>query len=289
MPALPLTTSLCAKSPVTECATSHPPSLHIYIHAVAATYVLNTANTNVCVSGYSKITDQETCTAAAAFIGKSYYRSDTVANEPAGCILNTRHSFVYLNLHPTGGPNGDYVPLCKVLPTTAHGPGSTPTRTPTPSPTTLMQSPRVGIVATGTPISQAPIIAVVAPSASPSTASPTASSQQMLLATAPGNETVKSSSNTKAIAGGIGGAVAAVLLVFGAVILRKTCRKLKAKDAAKPDASTHELQRKDRAEALKLGAGASLATNAPWLRLITAGRWLQVGRWLLRLRPPLCF
>ena len=111
----------------------------------------------------------------------------------------------------------------------------------------------------------------------------------MLLATAPGNETVTSSGDAKAIAGGIGGAVAAVLLVVGAVILRKTCRTLKAKDASKPDASTHELQRKDRAEALKLGAGASLATNAPWFRLITAGRWLQVGRWLLRLRPPLCF
>jgi hypothetical protein len=164
------------------------------------------------------------------------------------------------------------------------------TRSPTTaSQTALTQSPRGGIVATGTPTSQAPIIAVVAPSASPSKASPTASSQQMLLTTAPGNATVTSSGDAKAIAGGIGGAVAAVLLVVGAVILRKTCRKLKAKDAAKPDASTHELQRKDRAEALKLGAGASLATNAPWLRLVTAGRSLQVGRWLLRLRPPLCF
>ena len=155
----------------------------------------------------------------------------------------------------------------------------------TPMPTTF----QVSTLYTDAPTSQAPIIAVVAPSASPSKASPTASSQQMLLTTAPGNATVTSSGDAKAIAGGIGGAVAAVLLVVGAVILRKTCRKLKAKDAAKPDASTHELQRKDRAEALKLGAGASLATNAPWLRLITAGRWLQVGRWLLRLRPPLCF
>jgi hypothetical protein len=69
--------------------------------------------------------------------------------------------------------------------------------------------------------------------------------------------------NAKAIAGGIGGSVAALLLVVGAVILRKTCRKLKGKDSAKPDASAHDLQRKDRVDALKLGAGASLDTNAP--------------------------
>ena len=70
------------------------------------------------------------------------------------------------------------------------------------------------------------------------------------------NETIASAVNVKAIAGGIGGAVAAVLLVAGAVILRKTCRALKEKDAAKPGASAHELQRKDRADAIKLTAGA---------------------------------
>jgi hypothetical protein len=75
--------------------------------------------------------------------------------------------------------------------------------------------------------------------------------------------TVASSSNTKAIAGGIGGAVAFVLLVVGAVILRKTCRKLKQKDAAKPDASTLQWKLKDRADALKLGAGASLGRHEP--------------------------
>ena len=102
--------------------------------------------------------------------------------------------------------------------------------------------------------------------------------------------TVASSGNTKAIAGGIGGAVAVVLLVVGAVILRKTCRKLKQKDAAKPDASAHELQRKDRPESLKLAAGASLArTHPPQPRLVTAGRYFQVGRELLRLGPPLRF
>ncbi len=100
--------------------------------------------------------------------------------------------------------------------------------------------------------------------------------------------TVASSSNTKAIAGGIGGAVAFVLLVVGAVILRKACRKLKQKDAAKPDASTHELQRKDRADALKLGAGTCLGTSAP-SRLVSAGHCAQVERLLLRLRPPLFF
>ncbi len=102
-------------------------------------------------------------------------------------------------------------------------------------------------------------------------------SQQMLLTAAPvtgapvvvletlakaaateNGTTVASSSSAKAIAGGIGGAVAFVLLVAGAVILRKTCRTLKEKDAAKPDASAHELQRKDRADALKLVAGVSL-------------------------------
>jgi hypothetical protein len=100
---------------------------------------------------------------------------------------------------------------------------------------------------------------------------------------------VTSPINAKAIAGGIGGAVAVVLLVVGAVILRKTCRKLKEKDAAKPDASAHELQRKDRPESLKLAAGASLGMNAPQSRLVTAGRYVQVGRERLRLRPPLRF
>ena len=79
------------------------------------------------------------------------------------------------------------------------------------------------------------------------------------LVTAATGTTVTSSINAKAIAGGIGGAVASVLVVVGAVILRKTCRTLKKKDAAKPDASAHELQRKDRPESLKLAAGASLA------------------------------
>ena len=87
-----------------------------YHDAGAATYALNTANTNVCATGYSKITDAVTCTAAAAFLGKPYYRSDTVATEPAGCILNARLGWVYLNLHPTGaaGAAPDYQPLCKV-------------------------------------------------------------------------------------------------------------------------------------------------------------------------------
>jgi hypothetical protein len=101
--------------------------------------------------------------------------------------------------------------------------------------------------------------------------------------------TVASSGNTKAIAGGIGGAVAVVLLVVGAVILRKTCRKLKQKDAAKPDASAHELQRKDRPDSLKLGAGASLGRIAPPSRLVTAGHCVQVGRSLLRPHPLLRF
>jgi hypothetical protein len=100
--------------------------------------------------------------------------------------------------------------------------------------------------------------------------------------------TVTSSINAKAIAGGIGGAIAFVLLVVGAVILHKTCRKLKEKDAAKPDSSAHELQRKDRADALKLGAGTCLGTSAP-SRLVSAGHCAQVGRQLLRLGPPLCF
>ena len=101
--------------------------------------------------------------------------------------------------------------------------------------------------------------------------------------------TVTSSSNTKAIVGGIVGAVAFVLLVVGAVILRKTCRKLKEKDAAKADASTHELQQKDRADALKLGAGASLGPNPPPSQLVTAGHCVQVGRQLLWPGPPLYF
>ncbi len=47
---------------------------------------------------------------------------------------------------------------------------------------------------------------------------------------------VASSSNTKAFDGGIGGAIAFVLVVVGAVMLRKTCRTLKKKDVAKTDA-----------------------------------------------------
>ena len=110
---------------------------------------------------------------------------------------------------------------------------------------------------------------------------PTAPVSSETLATAAATEngtTVASSSNAKAIAGGIGGAVAFVLLIVGAVILRKTCRTLKEKDAAKPDASAHELQRKDRPDSLKLAAGASLGTNPPPSWLVTAGplafRWV---------------
>jgi hypothetical protein len=101
--------------------------------------------------------------------------------------------------------------------------------------------------------------------------------------------TAASSSNTKAIAGGIGGAIAFVLVVVGAVMLRKTCRTLKEKDGAKPDASAHELQRKDRPDSLKLGAGASLGRIAPPSRLVAAAPCVQVGRSLLRPRPLLRF
>jgi hypothetical protein len=122
----------------------------------------------------------------------------------------------------------------------------------------------------------------------PPTGAPVGSGTLATAAAAETGTTVASSSNTKAIAGGIGGAVAFVLVVVGAVILRKTCRKLKQKDAAKPDASAHELQRKDRPDSLKLGAGASLSTNAPPSRLVAAaGRWVQVGRSLLWPGPPL--
>jgi hypothetical protein len=47
---------------------------------------------------------------------------------------------------------------------------------------------------------------------------------------------VTSSSNTEAFDGGIGDAVAFVLVVVGAVMLRKTCRTLKKKDVARTDA-----------------------------------------------------
>ena len=122
----------------------------------------------------------------------------------------------------------------------------------------------------------------------PPAGAPVISEKLVTAAATENGTTATSSSNTKAIAGGIAGAVAFVLLVVGAVILRKTCRKLKEKDAAKPDASAHELQRKDRANALKLGAGTCLGTSAP-SRLVSAGHCAQVERLLLRLRPPLCF
>ena len=123
----------------------------------------------------------------------------------------------------------------------------------------------------------------------PPAGAPVISEKLVTAAATENGTTATSSSNTKAIAGGIAGAVALVLLVVGAVILRKTCRKLKEKDAAKPDASAHELQRKDRADALKLGAGASLGTNAPPSQRVAAAPCVQVGRSLLRPRPPLRF
>jgi hypothetical protein len=122
----------------------------------------------------------------------------------------------------------------------------------------------------------------------PPAGAPVISEKLVTAAATENGTTATSSSNTKAIAGGIAGAVAFVLLVGGAVILRKTCRKLKEKDAAKPDASAHELQRKDRADALKLGAGTCLGMSAP-SRLVSAGHCAQVERQLLRLRPPLFF
>jgi hypothetical protein len=101
----------------------------------------------------------------------------------------------------------------------------------------------------------------------PPTGAPVSSEMLVTAAATEAGTTVASSSNAKAIAGAIGGAVAFVLVVVGAVILRKTCRKLKQKDASKPNASAHELQRKDRPDSLKLGAGASHGTNAPPSRL----------------------
>jgi hypothetical protein len=70
----------------------------------------------------------------------------------------------------------------------------------------------------------------------------------------------ESSTNVKAIAGGVGGA-AACLLLFGAVIIRKTYRTLAEKDAAKRGATAHELQLKDRRDGIKLAAGAGIAVS----------------------------
>ena len=85
--------------------------------AVAATYTLMPAGyANSCDAGYSKISDEPTCSAAAAFIGKAYLQSGTWPSYPSGCVLSTTGAWtdeVRLNLDPTGArPIPGDLPLC---------------------------------------------------------------------------------------------------------------------------------------------------------------------------------
>ncbi len=85
-------------------------------HACAAEYVLGPANTNACPAGAAKITDDTTCRAAAAFLGKPYGSVFALSSKPSGCILRYltfNAPMVYLNTDPTGGAASDAQLLCK--------------------------------------------------------------------------------------------------------------------------------------------------------------------------------
>ena len=87
-------------------------------HLCAATFATNAANTNACAAGYSKITDDTTCKAAADFLVKPYGSNAllpfSLPSFPSGCYLDTAKSTVFLNTHPTGAAASTAQPLCKV-------------------------------------------------------------------------------------------------------------------------------------------------------------------------------
>jgi len=80
--------------------------------APAATYDANELDTNVCRVGYSKITTDAGCEAAAASLGYSYYGNWTYPAYPSGCFIEPTGA--RLNLDPIGAGYGALRPLCRI-------------------------------------------------------------------------------------------------------------------------------------------------------------------------------
>jgi hypothetical protein len=97
-------------------------------HACAA-YVLGASNTNACLAG-SKITTAVTCRVAAGFFGKTYGGSESQAQRPSGCYLDTGDGRVYFNPSAPGAAAADAQPLCKGTGAPPQPPPPPP-RTPT--------------------------------------------------------------------------------------------------------------------------------------------------------------
>ena len=85
---------------------------------------MNAANTNVCRSGYSKIADVPTCSAAAKALGKTYVNFETNSFYPSGCYNTASNGQVVLNLDPTGAADPGYQPLCKITGEPLSGPNT---------------------------------------------------------------------------------------------------------------------------------------------------------------------
>jgi hypothetical protein len=94
-------------------AVTVPTLTRAVVRACAAPYTTNFANTSVCLDGFVKITDDTTCRAAAAAVGKPYGGSYFLPSFPSGCFLNIALTLVYLNTHPTGAAGANGQPLCK--------------------------------------------------------------------------------------------------------------------------------------------------------------------------------
>ena len=79
----------------------------------AAKYAVNAKGTNLCATGYSRISDEPTCQAAALSLGGYNYRGSVPRPAwTAGCLLDAPNGDVWLNEDPTGAGNANFQPLC---------------------------------------------------------------------------------------------------------------------------------------------------------------------------------
>jgi len=98
--------------------TAAPGSAAPTIMAPAATYDANELGTNACRTGYSKITTDAGCEAAAASLGFSYYGNSTYPSYPSGCFFEPTGA--RLNLDPIGAAASWLWPLCQITGSPRH-------------------------------------------------------------------------------------------------------------------------------------------------------------------------
>ncbi len=132
VPRAPLTASSPSAFAPLRVRLAHMGRTSVTVRAAAALYDVNEYGTNVCRPGYSKISAEAACAAAAAFLAHTYLGGETNAAYPSGCFVTPTD--VRLNLDAAGAGHLALRPLCVAGKSERRwlglaGPDRNPTRT----------------------------------------------------------------------------------------------------------------------------------------------------------------